>query len=420
MASQPHLGRRAVLLGAAALAGAAALTGPADAATGDDPDELFRAGRFADADRGYARRLHADPGDTHALGQRGYIALLSNRFGAVERFLTPLAATDPVARQRLAESYVRQDRHDRAVPLLGDSPFGRLYAQLGPAPWRVLGARRTRVPFLGLDPLPHVEVSLNGGPPRRFLIDTYATLTLSADEARRLGLRVVATAGGVIGNQPVTTYLGVLDSLRLGDIELRTVPVQWSEQPLPALPDAAPAAGVLGTTLLYHLLSTMDYAGGALILRRRDEPAPHRADDLPLWLAGDHFPCTMGRLRDYGPHIVTLDTGGIGNGLETTVETAERAGIPVDYTHPTQINGITVYPIRPDRIALGRAIGHDVPGLAVTAVWPGLPGPGLSAMFGFDAMANFTHEYFKPFTVTFDYTAMRLSVTRPPTPGAGD
>src|SRR4051794_41782936 len=112
MASQRHLSRRGVLLGAAALAGATALTGPADAAEAADPDALFRAGRFDEADRGYARRLHTDPGDPHALGQRGYIALLSNRFAAAERFLTPLAATDPAARQRLAEAYIRQDPHD--------------------------------------------------------------------------------------------------------------------------------------------------------------------------------------------------------------------------------------------------------------------------------------------------------------------
>jgi hypothetical protein len=187
--------------------------------------------------------------------------------------------------------------------------------------------------------------------------------------------------------------------------------VQWIDLPMPPLPDGGQPAGVFGTTVLYHLLSTMDYAHGTLILRRKDEPTHRTGNDLPLWLAGDHYPCTLGSLRDYGPRIVTLDTGGLGHGLDTTVEIAERAGIPVDYAHPTQINGTTVYPIIPNRIALGRAVGRDVPGMAVSAIWPGLPGPGQSAMFGFDVMANFTHEYFKPFAITFDYTAMRLSVT---------
>ncbi|GAA3454813.1 aspartyl protease family protein [Dactylosporangium matsuzakiense] len=406
MADHRHLNRRGVLLGGAAVAGALWTT-PAAAAT--DPDQLFRQGRFDEADRGYARRLRADPGDTHARGQRGYIALLHNRFADVERLLTPLAGSDPVARQRLAESYVRQDRFDRAAPL-SEGPLSKVYSQLGPNPWEVLGARRTRVPFLGLDPLPHVAASLDGGPPRPMLIDTYAVLTLHTVEAERLGLRVLATAQGVLGNRPVTLHLGVLGSLRLGDIELRNLPVQWADLDLPALPDGSPPAGVLGTTVLYHLLSTLDYAGGALLLRRKDEPAPYTTNPLPLWLAGDHFPCTLGTLRDYGPRVVTLDTGGVGHGLDTTAEIAERAGIPVDYAHPEQVEGTDVYPIRPDRIALGRAVARNVRGNAVAALWPGLPGPGQSAMFGFDVIANFTHEYFRRFSVTFDYTAMRLSV----------
>ncbi|MEU7869968.1 aspartyl protease family protein [Dactylosporangium sp. NPDC049140] len=401
---------RRLVLGAA-VAGGVAWAAPVPAyAAGPGPDELFRAGRFDEADRGYAGVLRANPGDPHALGQRGYIALLSNRFAAAERFLAPIAGADAVARQRLAECFVRQDRYDRAVPLLGDSPIGRLFAAVGPRPWRVTGAGRTRVPFLGLDPLPHVAATANGGPAGRYLIDTYATVTLAGSEARRLGLRAVATAGGVLGNRPVTTYLGVLDSFRIGGIELRNVPVNWADVPLPALPDGREPAGVFGTTLLYHLLSTLDYARGELVLRRRGGPNPRTGNDLPLWLAGDHYPCTVGSLRALGPRIVTLDTGGIGHGLDTTVEVAERAGIPVDHAHPGDVNGATVYPIRPDRIALGRAVGRDVPGIAAAAVWPGLPGPGQSAMFGFEAIANFTHEYCKPFALTFDFTAMRLSV----------
>ncbi|MFI5908606.1 aspartyl protease family protein [Dactylosporangium sp. NPDC051541] len=409
MTDHKQMKRRGVLLGGAAIAGAL-WTAPAAASAAADPDVLFRDGRFAEADRGYAHRLRADPYDPHALAQRGYIALLHNRFADVQRFLGPIAGSDPLARRRLAESYVRQDRYDQAVPLM-DGPLSRVYSNLGPHPWQVLGARRTRVPFLGLDPLPHVPVSLNGGPPRTMLIDTYATLTLSTPEAERLGLQVLATAEGVLGNHPVTISFGILGSLRLGDIELRNLPVQWVDTDLPTLPDGTPPTGVLGTTVLYHLLSTLDYTGGALLLRRKDEPAPYTTNPLPLWLAGDHFPCTLGTLGGYGPRIVTLDSGGIAHGLDTTAEIAERAGIKVDYAHPQQVNGVDVYPIRPDRMALGRVGARNIPGNAVAAVWPGLPGPGQSAMFGFDAMANFTHEYLKRFKVTFDYAAMRVSVS---------
>ncbi|GHF21536.1 hypothetical protein GCM10017786_64460 [Amycolatopsis deserti] len=88
----------------------------------------------------------------------------------------------------------------------------------------------------------------------------------------------------------------------------------------------------------------------------------------------------MGSLNDYGPKIVTLDTGGIAHGLDTTVEIAERAGIAVDYANPGEINGRPVYPVVADRVSMGRAVGHDVRGSASAGPVEGAPGPGQSAM----------------------------------------
>jgi hypothetical protein len=42
---------------------------------------------------------------------------------------------------------------------------------------------------------------------------------------------------------------------------------------------------VLGTTTFYHLLTTMDYAGQALVLRRENSGFGPAGDRLPLWLA---------------------------------------------------------------------------------------------------------------------------------------
>jgi Flp pilus assembly protein TadD len=85
--------RRESLRASGTVLGLAAILPLADASTahatanGPDPDQLFQDGRFAAADRGYARLLEKDPGDAHAWAQRGYIALLSNRFGDTEQFL---------------------------------------------------------------------------------------------------------------------------------------------------------------------------------------------------------------------------------------------------------------------------------------------------------------------------------------------
>ncbi|GAA3467524.1 aspartyl protease family protein [Nonomuraea roseola] len=420
-----HADRRTFLRGAAALvaaAGAGTALPFAAAADSGDPDHLFKQGRFADAERGYRDRLREDAGNAHAHAQIGYIALLSNRFGAAEAHLSKaiaLAPGDIASTQRLAECFVRQDRLARAVPLLRrtgrsrDTAFAKVYSHIDGTPWRVSGVRSTRVPFHTLDPVPSVEASVNGGKPQKFYLDTYATLDLSQEEAERAGLRALATVeGGVVDAHPVVISVGVLDSFRIGDIEIRNIPVQWNDAQRPPLPDGSQAAGAFGTTIFYHFLTTMDYAGKALLLRRTPGSPRGELARLPLWLAGDHFPCSLGSLGEHGPKMVTVDTGGIGSAVDTTVAIAEQYGLKVDYDHPRERFGLKTYPVTADRISLGRAVRRDVHGMAAEKVFPGLPGPGQSAQFGFDLIANFTHEFFKPYAVTFDYERMRMSISR--------
>ncbi|MFI6906049.1 tetratricopeptide repeat protein [Nonomuraea sp. NPDC050394] len=401
--------------------------GPAAAAAGTpSADQLFKAGKFDQADRAYARLLRGNPGDARALAQRGYIALLSNRFDSAERFLNRalrLAPDDVPAKQRLAECYVRQDRLSRAIPLLRgtgskrDEAFASQYASLTGTPWQVHGAQSTRLPWYAIDPLPFVEASVNGGRSRLFLVDTYATAGLTREVAEELGLRAAAELTAHVGSHPVTLYLGVLESLRMGGIELRNIPIQWTGEDAPDMPrppDGTRPAGAIGTTLFYHFLTTMDYRAKSLVLRRKNGTRVFQAearkrgyDRVPLWLAGDHFPCTLGSLRDYGPRIVTLDTGGFGPGVGTTVEIAERAGLKVDYDHPTD-DTRTRFPIKPDRISLGNTVRHDAAGIAEP---PSMgPGPGQSRPFGFDVIANYSHDFLRKFAITFDYTHMDLYV----------
>jgi Aspartyl protease len=203
--------------------------------------------------------------------------------------------------------------------------------------------------------LPFIQARVNGGPLRNFGLDTGVTsMAMSKAVADELGLRAVSSWTGGIPGRTFTLYLGVLDSLTIGDIELRNLPILWNEFPTPTTPDGTPTAGWIGTTTFYHFLTTMDYANQALVLRRKTRAQLHgfqiearraHAEKLPLWLGGDHVPCTLGSLRDYGPKVVTVDTGGQVWGVSTTVEIAEQAGIGVDYAHPEWFNGvIKAYP----------------------------------------------------------------------------
>ncbi|NUS13267.1 MAG: hypothetical protein HOY69_18000, partial [Streptomyces sp.] len=399
--------------GQAAGAGAAPADGPADPA--GDPDQLFQAGDFAAAERGYARLWRTDPGNAHAAAQLGYLNLLSNRFAPAEHYLGQalrLAPGDALSRARLADCFVRQDAFARAVPLLPEAQAAQLSAVTGP-PNEVRGAQATRVPFVDLDPLPRVEASVNGAAPGAFVLDTGASgLLLTAEAAAGAGLRAVSSATSGINGRMVTTYLGVATSVRIGEIEMRNVPVSWADGDALAFPDGVATAGTIGTTVLYHFLATLDYRGRALVLRRRTrtqqrafraEAARAALRPQPLWLA-DHLPCTLAKLDDYGPRVAVIDSGGIAHGLDTSAANAERAGLAVDWSHPTPINGgtATVYPVDVDRMSIGDAVNRHVPGAVGPTPWEG--------MTRFETLGNFTHEFFKPFALTLDFAAMHLFV----------
>jgi hypothetical protein len=126
---------------------------------------------------------------------------------------------------------------------------------------------------------------------------------------------------------------------------------------------------VVGTDIFYRFLTTLDYAGQELVLRRktrsqlrsfRAEARRAGAEVLPLWLATDHLACTLGSLNEHGPRIVLLDTGGIGIGLVTTKQFAQLSGIDVDYANPIPGGFFTFIA---DKISLGDAVRRDVPGL---------------------------------------------------------
>lgn len=404
-----YAGRREFLRACGVVLGTAAVLpvvhdGGAVAAVGmgSDPDQLFQDGRFAAADRGYARQLMKDPGNAHAWAQRGYIALLSNRLDDTARFLSTaikLAPGDTVSMSRLADCYVRQDNFTRAVPLLsmaGDRIGATLYGAVSGTPYQMSGPSSARLPFVTLDPLPSVDAAVNGTA-APFTLDTGATFTFSAAMAKAAGVEPVASVLVNHGNGQVPSYIGMVDSLRLGSIEVRNIPVLWDDVSFAAAPGDGRPVGVIGTTILYHFQTTMDYAGRELILRRNGAPRPTATATAPLWLAPDHFIFSRGSVGKAGPGLLLVDTGGVGLGIVLTQAQAEAADVIPDYAKPETDFGVTVYPCTTD-VTIGHVQRRDMPGV----VGPILP----PANFGFDYLGTASHEFFKPLSITFDFAAM--------------
>ncbi|NUW46294.1 aspartyl protease family protein [Nonomuraea rhodomycinica] len=431
MADDGTWDRRSLLRGAAVVAGAAAAapllggTGMAQAG-GSDADALFKAGKFVEAGRAYEEILRDDPTNLHAARRRGYVGLLANKFPDAEKFLTmalKLAPADKETNALLGDCYIRQDKLSLSVPCwraAGEEGYAEWFAAVRGKPYQIHGDIG-RVPWLRMDPSPLVEASLNGGPPKRFMFYTGApSLSLTASAAKEAGLSAVYKEKTDFEGTVIWVYYGVLDSFKLGGIELRNVPVGWSatESGEDVNTDND---GLIGTWIFYHLLTTFDYAGRSLILRR---PTPQtagkvRADairagtkPLPLWLSRDHDLQSMGSIAGSGPRVMGVNFGGIGEMVAGLAgETAKQLGVRTDYDRPIETaahsHATITYPCYPKEIRLGDAVANEVycetdPNMPVNVPWPYGP--------GFDTIGWFAHCFWKPYNITLDFTNMNLYI----------
>ncbi|MGW4957639.1 aspartyl protease family protein [Nonomuraea sp. NPDC004186] len=428
MADDGEWDRRSLFRGAAVLAGAAA-TAPllgkaATAATASagsgDADALFKAGEFEQAGRAYEEILKTDPTNVHAARQRGYVGLLSNQFPDAEKYLKmaiDLAPDDKEANKLLGDCYIRQDKLALSAPhwqAAGVDAYAKWFAAVSGESYQIHGDI-ARLPFQQMDPFPLVEASVNGGPPKRFLPYTGAGwLGMSAKVADEAGLSPVASQKIDYLGGTAWQYFGVLDSFKLGDIELRNIPVEWSETDTPEESND----GIIGTWVFYHLLTTFDYAGRSLILRRRTPETARQAraaakragaEPLPLWLAREHMLHSRGSIAGSGTRVVATPIGGTGEiAAGMSEESAKQLGIRTDYDRPVETfahsHPVVAYPCYPKEIRLGNASAKEVYCMVN-------PSQRL-APYGFDVLAHFSHSFYKPYNVTLDFTDMNLYIAR--------
>jgi tetratricopeptide (TPR) repeat protein len=428
--------RRSLLRGAAAVAGAAAavplLGGVGTALAGSvDADALFKAGHFEQAGRAYEAILKTDPTNLHAARQRGYVGLLANKFPDAEKYLMmalKLAPDDKETNALLGDCYIRQDKFSLAAPrwqAAGEEGYATWFAAVRGKPYQIHGDN-ARLPLQQMDPEPLVEASVNGGPPKRFSFYTGAPwLNMSSTVAKEAGLSPVYKQKTEFENGFVWMYFGVLDSFKLGGIEVRNIPVEWSE---PAGGDLPPETndGLIGTWFFYHLLTTFDYAGRSLILRRptpdaarkvRADAARAGANPLPLWLAREQYLHSRGSfagVTSSDPRVVGVNFGGTGEVVAgIRGGTAEQLGIRTDYDREIGTFGSShpavVYPCYPKEVRLGDAVAKEVycytnPNSPIDVPWP--------YGTGFEAMGWFAHSFWKPYNITLDFTDMNLYITR--------
>lgn len=397
----------------------------------ESADRLFQQGKFARAGERYAQIAADDPDDYRAIFGLGRIALLSDRLDDAEHWLEKVSAlrpgeTDP--RIMLAETYYRRDDFQRAVTALDGIDLStsslassqyptlnvaKLRSFAGQTPYEIHGSgHSTHLKFLRTDPLPLVSVRVNGGDEVTFFIDTGGSeVVLDTDFGKELGVPQFGTVEGTFsGGQQAAVVHGRIDSLTLGHWTVRNLPIAML--PLRQLSGDLGAKridGIIGTTLFYHFLATLDYPRGELVLRRKSprEPAAEAGKGVavPFWIASDHFMVGWGRVETLPPTLLFVDTGLASAGTKLAESVIKEAGITLEEDKASTGAGgggtLTIVPYVVNKLSLGRVKEQNVQGL--------FDGPfPWENSFGFHLAGMVGHEFFKPYAVTLDFSDMQI------------
>ncbi|HEY2047127.1 MAG TPA: aspartyl protease family protein [Candidatus Udaeobacter sp.] len=400
----------------------------------DSAGRLFQAGKFSEAGKLYSQIVARNPKDYSAILQLGRIALLSNRLDDAQKWLEKAITLQPEnadPKVMLAEAFYRRDDFQKAVAALTgiDVSSNKLiheqYPTLnvpmlqsfkGQTPYELNGnGSSTRVKFVKTDPLPVINVRVNGGKEVTFFIDTGGSeVTLDTDFAKELGVPQFGTVQGTFsGGQHTEVQLGRIESLTLGDWTIKNVPTAML--PLRQLSEGFGVKqinGIIGTTLFYHFLTTMDYPPGELTLRRKTAEtlkeftqSPGKRVVVPMWMASDHFMVGWGRVEALPPTLLFVDTGLMGAGVKLAESVITEAGIKLEENKATEGAGgggkLKIVPYVVHQLSFGDIKEEDVRGL--------YDGPfPWENMFGFHLAGMVGHDFFKPYAVTFDFQNMQI------------
>jgi hypothetical protein len=171
--------------------------------------------------------------------------------------------------------------------------------------------------------------------------------------------------------------------------------------------------GCIGTNLLYHFLATLDYRNSELVLRRKTAKgnklfaasSSGKRNVVPFWIAGDHFMVGWGRVETIPPALLFVDTGLAGAGVKLAESVIKQAKITLEQDKATQGAGaggqLTTVPYVVRRLSFGSVQENNVPGL--------YDGPfPWEEIFGFHLAGMVGHDFFKRYSVTFDFENMKF------------
>ena len=417
----------------------------------EQADAAYREGRFTEAEGLYHSVLKVDSGNVRALEQTGILALWKNDLVNAESSLqSALKSVSffkrhwPLNTQtvtRMAIVYVRSGRFDEAAALLnraaGPLPLGPFKAiktrarQLeqfkGEAPYQIEGSEETTIPFVITDPLPVVKVSINGSDPVNFNIDTGGEgILLDADFAKEVNAVIVGEiAEEYAGGKRGKTGYGKIHTLRMGDVSVRNVPMSSIDmKPISTMVfDGMDIKGVIGTGFLMQFLATIDYPNRQLVLRKSGTAEYEVGESaevsgsrhiFPFWLVETHLIFVEGSIMQLEPGKMFIDTGLAGAGFLASKKIYTKAGVDMDWSKAAMGmggGGMTMgLGVFVDKVTLGTGSGAVTRRNINGVVFKNDISLFNNAL-GFKVAGLISHEFFRPYAVTFDFVNMNIIIT---------
>ncbi|NTU54539.1 MAG: tetratricopeptide repeat protein [Chlorobiaceae bacterium] len=411
-------------------------------------DAEFCSGRFDSAEELYQKALLRESRNPAILERLGQLELLHNRPDEALRFFSQALSVTPWyasfwplsadLKYRIGSALYRKDSFAEASRFFAEAagplpygPFRELQslslhaAQFrGLTPCLIDGPEESRIPFVITDPLPVVQVSVNGSEPLNFFIDTGgAELMLDKAAAKRLGAKIAASfAGSYAGKKSAETGAGMVDYVRIGAMTMRNVPVYTLDltEPMQPVFGKHRISGIIGTRTLMHYCSTIDYRNGTLVLAKKGGVRTRmlngmvgagKAKAVPFRLAETHVMLAEGMVNDHGPVLFFIDTGLAGKGFTASDKLLKAAGIPVEWSKAAEGVGGGGNPKSTDilvkRLSIGsgdnKSVRMEVPGVAIENSVAILDGS-----LGFDVGGMISHSFFRDQAVTLDFESMLL------------
>ena len=387
--------------------------------------DLFRAGRFIEAEKEYTAVLEKEPENLKSLVYLGYITLLENRLDESEQWLLKARTIQPKlppVNEFLSEIYYRRDDFQKSAPFY--RAMGKEAMAMKLECFRELTPYRTdnafdeiKVDFIVTDPLPVVRVTINEKHEGYFFIDTGGgELILDEEYAKKVQAETFGyEASSFAANKKAPFGHGKISSVTLGDQTIKNIPVMTLDLNQLEL-GGIKIDGAIGTVFLYHFLSTIDYKNNQLILRNRlkfnsetiIQPGTS-TKVIPFTMAGDHFMFTRGTINNSDTMLFFVDTGLAGYAFTGPKLTLKKAGINYEKDKKTRGLGgggyFNTYPFHVDRICINNLCIENLHGQYG-------PFPSqIERSFGFDVDGLVSHEFFRKHSLTIDFVEMKYLIS---------